>query len=52
MGGAIAIFVPLFMTFFLIFLAMWTSDKREQEKTRARRLAEHKMNARLVKLNL
>ncbi len=52
MVEAIAIFVPLFVTFFLLLLPVVTSGKQEQERARARRMAEHRMNARLLRLNL
>jgi len=53
MVEAIAIFVSLFVTFFLLLLIpIMTSDNRERESARARRMAEHRMNARLLRLNL
>jgi hypothetical protein len=54
MAAAIAIFVSLFSSFgtFFLLLPMMTPNKREQDKARARRMAEHKMNARLLRLNL
>jgi hypothetical protein len=57
MGTAkfVAIFVSVFMSFVAIFLPLILSGKRwsaAQEKARARRMAEHRMNARLLRLNL
>jgi uncharacterized membrane protein YsdA (DUF1294 family) len=52
MGEAIAIFVSLFGTFCLLLLPIMTPDKQEQARARARRMAEHRMNARLLRLNL
>jgi hypothetical protein len=51
MVEAIAIFVSLFVTFSLLLLPIMTSDKRERNRVRARRMAEHRMNARLLRLN-
>jgi hypothetical protein len=50
---AIAIFAGTFLTFFLGFLPLFLSAGRAaQERERARRMAEHRMNARLLRLNL
>jgi hypothetical protein len=48
----LAIFVSIFVTFVAIFLLPIISGKAEREKARARRIAEAKMNARLLRLNL
>ena len=57
MGAAIfvAIFLPLFVAIFLLFLPLIMSGKQwraAQDTARARRMAEHKMNARLLRLNI
>jgi hypothetical protein len=56
LAAYVAIFVGVFMSMFLAFLPlmMMSAEKWEaaQEKARARRMAEHKMNARLLRLNL
>ncbi len=54
MGTAIfvAIFAPLFVSFFFIFI-MWGGQWRAwEDKERARRMAENQMNARLLRLNI
>ncbi len=47
----IAIFVALFVAFLPLILSgkQW---KAEQERARAHRMAEHRMNARLLRLNI
>jgi len=55
MGAAIAFFVGLLVGIFLSLLPLIMSGKEwraEQERARARRMAEHRMNARLLRLNL
>jgi hypothetical protein len=52
---AIAILVGTFLAIFLSFLPVFLSGERgraAQERARARRMAEHRMNARLLRLNL
>jgi hypothetical protein len=50
---AIAIFAGTFLTIFLSLLAVFLSRGRAaQERARARRMAEHRMNARLLRLNI
>jgi hypothetical protein len=52
-AGAIAISAGMFLTIFLCFIPIFLSGGRAaQEKARARRMAEHRMNARLLRLNL
>jgi uncharacterized membrane protein len=51
-GAAIAIFFGLFVAFFLCFLVSMMSGKAAQQRARARRMAEHKMNARLLRLDI
>ena len=54
MGAALSIGVALLGSFLAIFLALFFDERgaAAQEKARARRMAEHKMNARLLKFNL
>jgi len=51
MGAAVAIFVALFVAIFLTLMSgkQW---RAAQDRARARRLAEHRMNARLLRLNI
>jgi type II secretory pathway pseudopilin PulG len=49
MGVAIAIIGGFLVSVLLPFLV---SSKEAQDKARARRMAEHRMNARLLRLNL
>jgi len=49
----IPIFAGVFLAIFLSFLPLILSEQRAaQDKARARRMAEHRMNARLLRLNL
>ena len=54
--GAIALFVAVLVSLFIsIFLPFVMSGKQwraAEDKARARRLAEHRMNARLLRLNI
>jgi hypothetical protein len=57
MGAAIfvAIFVALFVAIFLLVLPLMMSGKQwraAQDRAHARRMAEHRMNARLLRLNI
>jgi hypothetical protein len=52
MGAAVAIFVALFVAIFLPFFMSGKQWRAAQDRARARRMAEHKMNARLLRLNL
>jgi hypothetical protein len=56
MGAAIfiAIFFGLFLAIFLLFLPIIMGEqwRAAQDRARARRMAEHRMNARLLRLNL
>jgi hypothetical protein len=52
MGAAVAIFVALFVAIFLPFSMSGKQWRAAQDGARARRMAEHKMNARLLRLNL
>jgi hypothetical protein len=52
---AIPILAGMFLSIFLSFLPLFLSGKRgraAQERARARRMGEHRMNARLLRLNL
>lgn len=52
---AIAIFASMFLAIFISFLPLFLLGERgraAQERARARRMAEHRMNARLLRLNL
>jgi len=52
----VAIFVAIFVALFVaIFLSLILSGERwraAQDRARARRMAEHKMNARLLRLDI
>jgi len=52
---AIAIFVAIFVAIFLSFLPLIMPGKRwraAEDRARARRLADARMNARLLRLNI
>jgi len=52
---AVAILTGTFLSIFLSILPLFLSGERgnaAQEKARVRRMAEHRMNARLLRLNL
>jgi hypothetical protein len=52
-GIFIALFVSILVTFFLSFLPLILSGfKAAEDKARARRLADARMNARLLRLNI
>jgi hypothetical protein len=46
----VAIFVSLFISF--AFVLLGEPSRAAQEKARERRMAEHRMNARLLRLNI
>jgi hypothetical protein len=51
----VAIYLALFVAIFLLFLPLIMSGKQwraAQDRARARRMAEHRMNARLLRLNI
>ena len=55
MGAAVAIFLALFVAVLLLFLPLIMSEKQwraAQDRARARRMVEHRMNARLLRLNI
>jgi hypothetical protein len=53
-GLFVAIFFGLFVAIFLLFLPiiMGKQWRAAQDRARARRMAEHRMNARLLRLNI
>ena len=51
LGIFIAIFVPIFAAIFLSMIAAFDSEKR-RSAAQDRRMAEHRMNARLLRLNI
>ena len=54
MGAAIfvAIFFALFVAIVLSLIVSGKQWRAAQERARARRMAEHRMNARLLRLNI
>jgi hypothetical protein len=54
MGAAIfiAIFIALFVAIFLPLILSGKQWRAAEERARARRMAEHRMNARLLRLNI
>ena len=54
MGSAlfVAIFVSLLVAFAFVFVLLGEHSKAAQESARERRMAEHRMNARLLRLNI
>ena len=48
----VAILVSIFVSIFLPLILSGKQWRAEQEKARARRMAEHRMNARLLRLNI
>ena len=54
MGAAIfvAIFLPLCVAMFLALIMSGKQWGAAQDRARARRMAEHRMNARLLRLNI
>ena len=48
----VAIFVSIFVAIFLPLILSGKQWREEQDRARARRMAEHRMNARLLKLNI
>jgi uncharacterized protein (UPF0212 family) len=49
---SVAVFVAVFVAFVAIFLPLILSRKAAQDRAHARRIADAKMNARLLRLNL
>lgn len=54
MGAAmsLAIFLPLFVAIFLPLIMSGKQWRAAQDRARGRRMAEHRMNARLLRLNI
>jgi hypothetical protein len=54
MGAAkfVAIFVAMFVAIFLPLILSGKQWRAAQDRARARRMAEHRMNARLLRLNI
>jgi hypothetical protein len=48
----VAIFLPLFVAISLLLVMSGKQWRAAQDKARARRMAEHRMNARLLRLNI
>ena len=48
----VAIFVSLFLALALMFVLSGESGKAAQDRARERRMAEHRMNARLLRLDI
>jgi hypothetical protein len=51
-GVFVAIFFGLFVAIFLPLIMSGKRWKAEQDRARARRMTEHRMNARLLRLNI
>jgi uncharacterized protein YpmB len=47
-----AIFVSVFVSFFCLILAAFDQSETRRSAARDRRLAEHRMNARLLRLDI
>jgi len=48
----IAVFFPLFVAFSLTLILSGEQWRAAEDRARARRMAEHRMNARLLRLNI
>jgi hypothetical protein len=48
----VAILVPTFVAIFLPLILSGKHWREEQDRARARRMAEHRMNARLLRLDI
>lgn len=48
----VAIFVALFVAIFLPFILSGKQWRAAEDRARARRMAEHRMNARLLRLDI
>ena len=48
----VAIFVSLFIAFAFVLVLSGDDWRAAQDRARARRMAEHRMNARLLRLNI
>jgi hypothetical protein len=47
-----AIFVPIFAAIFLALISAFDPDGKRRKAARDRRIAEYRMNARLLRLNI
>jgi hypothetical protein len=52
MGAAVAIFLALFVAIFLPLIMSGKQWRAAQDRARERRMAEHRMNARLLRLDI
>ena len=50
--GSLASFVSMFLPLIIAFVLSGKQWRAAQERARARRIAEYKMNARLLRLNI
>ena len=48
----VAIFLALFVAIVLLFIMSGKQWRAAQDRARARRMAEHRMNARLLRLDI
>ena len=48
----VAVFVAVFVAIFLPLILSGEQWRAAQDRARARRMAEHRMNARLLRLNI
>ena len=48
----VAVFVCLFFSIFVALFAAFDQSEKRRNEARDRRLAEHKMNARLLRLDI
>jgi hypothetical protein len=48
----VAIFLSLFVAFAFVFVLSGEHWRAAEERARERRMAEHRMNARLLRLNI
>jgi uncharacterized membrane protein len=51
-GSFVAIFFGLFVAIFFLLIMSGKRWRAEQDRAQARRMAEHRMNARLLRLNI
>jgi len=48
----VAIFTAIFVAIFLAFISAFDLDGERRKAARDKRMAEHRMNARLLRLNI
>jgi hypothetical protein len=51
-AGFVAIIIPSFVAIFLPLIMSGKQWRAAQDRARARRMAEHRMNARLLRLDI